>query len=255
MQSHFTACYTEVHNNRKGRVCSRRMRESLVSIPVSEVFEPKEGCPICRLRDTLEKRVVEYITGAAMMEPDVRIETNKQGFCFRHYQQMLGQRNRLSVALMLESHLDELEKQVFSGLPVIGKSAPRQGRSAGKAASSCFICDQVETTMQKMLATVCRLWEEQRDFRDLFATQEVLCLPHFSALTEAAASRMDKKSQPAFAQAAAQLCHRYLTVLRGDVSHFCKMFDYRNTGEDADWGQSKDAIERAVWWLTSRPLP
>lgn len=230
------------------------MRDSLVTIPVSEVFEPRQGCPLCRLRDTLEQRVVEYITGAAMMEPDIRIQTNKQGFCHHHYQQMLGQRNRLSVALMLESHLNELEKQVFAGLPIIGKSSSKQGLSAGQAADSCFVCQQVEVTMNKMLATVCRLWEEQRDFRDLFAEQEVLCLPHFSALVQASA-RMDKKRQPAFADAASALCRNYLTGLRQDVSHFCQMYDYRNTGEDADWGNSKDAIERAVWFLTSRELP
>ncbi len=45
------------------------MREDICTIPISEVFEPKEGCPICRMRDTLENRVTEYITGAAMMEP------------------------------------------------------------------------------------------------------------------------------------------------------------------------------------------
>lgn len=45
------------------------MRDDITSIPISEVFEPRDGCPICRLRNTLEDRVVEYITGAAMMEP------------------------------------------------------------------------------------------------------------------------------------------------------------------------------------------
>ena len=75
------------------------MRDDITSIPISEVFEPRDGCPICRLRNTLEDRVVEYITGAAMMEPDVRIETNKQGFCIDHYRMMLKKRNRLGVAL------------------------------------------------------------------------------------------------------------------------------------------------------------
>ena len=28
------------------------------------------------------------------------------------------------------------------------------------------------------------------------------------------------------------------------------MFDYRN--KNGDWGNSKDAIERAMWFLTSR---
>ena len=84
------------------------MRDNIYTIPVSEVFEPKCGCPICRMRDMLEKRCIEYIMGAAMMEPDIRIETNKAGFCTDHFQMMLGQKNRLSLALMLESHLAEL---------------------------------------------------------------------------------------------------------------------------------------------------
>lgn len=228
------------------------MRDDITSIPVSEVFEPRDGCPICRMRDMLEDRVVEYITGAAMMEPDVRIETNKQGFCFPHYQQMLKRRNRLGVALMLESRLAELDKQVFAGLPLIGKSGRKQGRDADAAAHSCFICRQVDWAMARMLETVCRLWENERDFRRLFEEQPALCLPHFSALAAVARDKMSKKAAPDFEKAAAALCRNYLSALRDDVSHFCKMFDYRNTGEDADWGNSKDAIERAVWWLTTR---
>ena len=227
------------------------MREDITSIPVSEVFESKDGCPICRMRDLLEKRVVDYITGAAMMEPDVRIETNRLGFCYDHYAMMLGQRNRLSVALTLESRLDELEKQVFAGLPVFGKSS-KQAKSAGQASSTCFVCQQVDWAMERMLATVCRLWESERDFRQLFEQQPVLCLPHFSLLVDKAAGCMSKKNAPDFSKAAALLCHQYLQELRGDVAHFCKMFDYRNNGQDADWGNSRDSIERAVWFLTSR---
>ena len=65
------------------------MRESLLTIPISEIFEPKSGCPVCRMRDMLEGRTVEYIMGAAMMEPDVRIETNRAGFCHTHLMQMM----------------------------------------------------------------------------------------------------------------------------------------------------------------------
>ena len=30
------------------------MREDICSIPISEIFEPKDGCPFCRMRDMLE---------------------------------------------------------------------------------------------------------------------------------------------------------------------------------------------------------
>jgi ribosomal protein S14 len=228
------------------------MRYDITNIPVTEVFEEGDGCPICRLRNKLEDRAVEYITGAAMMEPDIRIETNKQGFCLDHYRMMLKRKNRLSVALMLESHLDEMEKQVFAGLPLVGKGSRKQAKSAGKAAETCYVCGQLDGAMEKMLATVCRTWEAQGEFRQLFEKQDCLCLPHFSALVEAAAGSMSKKEQPYFAKAASKLAHNYLTELRGDVHHFCEMYDYRNTGEDADWGNSKDSIERAIWYLTTR---
>ena len=228
------------------------MREDITSIPVSEVFEPKDGCPICRMRNLLERRVAEYITGAAMMEPDVRIETNKLGFCFDHYRLILKQRNRLGVALMLESHLAELEKEVFEGLPLLGKRADKQAKSASQRTKTCFLCRQVDWAMERMLATVCRLWEQERDFRNLFDEQQALCLPHFSLLVETAEKSMSKRNQPEFAKAAASLAHNYCTEVHGDVAHFCKMFDYRNNTEDADWGNSRDSVERAIWFLTSR---
>ena len=40
------------------------------------------------------------------------------------------------------------------------------------------------------------------------------------------------------------------TTVEADVTHFCRMFDYRN--KDGDWGNSRDAIERAIAYLTGR---
>jgi hypothetical protein len=164
---------------------------------------------------------------------------------------MLKKKNRLSIALMLESHLDEMEKQVFAGLPLVGKGSRKQAKSAGKAAETCYVCAQLDGAMEKMLATVCRTWEAQRDFRALFEKQDCLCLPHFSALVAAAGGSMSKKAQPEFAKEASKLARSYLTTLREDVHHFCRMYDHSNAGSN-DWGNSKDSIERAIWYLTTR---
>ncbi|MBO5928479.1 MAG: hypothetical protein J6Q42_00480 [Clostridia bacterium] len=228
------------------------MRADITNIPISEVFEPKEGCPICRMRNMLEKRMAEYITGAAMMEPDVRIETNRLGFCIDHFRDIMKQRNRLGVALILESHLAEIEQDVFQGVPIFGKSGKKQAKDAEKQQKTCFICQQVDWAMERMLATVCRLWENEDDFRQLFSEQEALCLPHFSLLVQTAETAINKKHIGDFSKAASALSKQYMTTLQEDISHFCKMFDYRNSGEDADWGNSRDAVERAVWFLTSR---
>jgi hypothetical protein len=42
----------------------------------------------------------------------------------------------------------------------------------------------------------------------------------------------------------------YLKSLSEDLKKYCSMSDYRNSGADADWGNSKDSIERTVEFLT-----
>ncbi len=225
------------------------MRDDITSIPISEIFETQDGCPICRMRDLLEKRVVEYITGAAMMEPDVRKETNKLGFCYTHYEQLLKQHNHLGVALMMESHLDSLQKRIFGG---VFHDAGKQGKAATEAMSTCFVCARVEKNMEQMSDNLCKLWEREREFRDTFAAQPTLCLPHYALLMEAAGRTMSKRTRGDFGDAASKLAKEELANLRADVHHFCEMFDYRNSGENADWGTSKDAVERCVHFFTSR---
>ena len=56
------------------------MQETICTIPINDIFAETDGCPICRMYKMIEKQYVEYITGAAMMAPDVRVETNKKGF-------------------------------------------------------------------------------------------------------------------------------------------------------------------------------
>ena len=218
-----------------------KMKKDICSIPISDVFEPKSGCPICRLHNMLEQRMIEYTLGASLMEPDVRIETNRLGFCSHHFEKLLGQRNRLGLALILESHLEGVQKSAFSS--AFSKSKP---------IDSCFICDNILVYIDRMLDTLYILYNKENDFRRLFEEQQCLCLPHYHLLMKKAKADIDKKLQSKFANECERLSSGYLKELIGDVHHFCSMFDYRNNSEDADWGNSKDAIERAVWYLTSR---
>ena len=63
---------------------------------------------------------------------------------------------------------------------------------------------------------------------------------------------LGKKEYPAFKELVLSLLDRHLESVGGDVSHFCKMFDYRNAGPNADWGNSRDSIERAILALSTR---
>ena len=88
-----------------------------------------------------------------MMEPDVRQDTNRLGFCFTHYQQLMMQNNRLSLGLMLNSHLEELRGNIFEKK---GLFAPKDAKAkkAGAIGDTCFVCSKVQWGIDHMLETV-----------------------------------------------------------------------------------------------------
>lgn len=225
------------------------MRDDICTIPVSEVFEEVDGCPICRMRDTVEKRIVEYILGDAMMEPDVRIETNKVGFCEHHYTQMLSRRGRLQLALMLQTHIDEINNTVFTKNPLV--SASKKADKASKISESCFICDKIEYGISRMIETIYLCYENERDFRTLFDKQECFCLPHFERLI----SGIDKKKMRHYggdmAKSLTEITKNYSKSLYDNISQYCKIYDYRSNKEE----QSKEcleSVEKTVAFLNGR---
>lgn len=226
------------------------MRDSILTIPISEILEPREGCPICRMRDMLEQRTFEYIMGAAMMEPDVRIETNRAGFCHTHFQQMMKQKNRLSLALMLQTHLEEVDRQLFSRKKLF---EPKNARKAklSQINESCFVCEKVDWGMERLMRTFFEM-SSHSDIKQLLSEQEYICLPHFDLLQSLAPAYLQKYELDSFNKLISSLTENYIAVLYKDVSQYCSMYDYRNTGKDADWGNSRDSIERAVKFLVSR---
>lgn len=226
------------------------MREDICTIPVSEGFEPKDGCPLCRMRAIAQKRVIDFIMGAAMMEPDVRIKTNEMGFCREHFAEMRKANNRLSLALMLDSHLIELKKDIFGEGKLIKPSPKKSAYRAVRVEQTCFVCDKMNIGMERMLDTVYRTYERDKEFRALFADQTEFCLPHYSMLVSNIPDNMNKDRAKELCSAAREITVKYLDELNGDVRHFCDMFDYRNSGDDADWGNSKDSIERTTAFLT-----
>lgn len=224
------------------------MREDICSIPISEIFEPMDSCPFCTMRDMLEDRMATYITGAAMMEPDVRVQTNKLGFCKTHFDQILLRGSRLSVALILESLLAETEKDILDKKTPIKKIVQK----AKERENSCFVCENIEKNMLNLSRNVLVIWQSEADFRELYSKQTHICTSHYSMIMELALKHMNKKNIPAFTAITHSLCQKYMDEVKGDVTHFCRMFDYRNAG--GDWGNSRDSIERAIEFLTARKL-
>ena len=123
--------------------------EKIYTIPVNEAFEasaadPACGCPFCTLYRKLEENELDLILGASMMEPDVRIKTNEQGFCKTHYDMMFTRKNRLGMALMLESHLAEIKKEVTGGGFSLKGVGTDQMKRLEKLENTCYVCGRIE---------------------------------------------------------------------------------------------------------------
>lgn len=226
------------------------MRSDICSIPIEDIFEPKDGCPICRMKSMLEDRLLEYTLGASMMEPDTRIETNKKGFCPEHYEMMFQRRNKLSLALILSTHLEEIQKKVYGENRIIKPSVGKSSKGS-RISDTCFICEHLDASMDALLNNLIKHYEKDFDFRKIFAEQDTICFPHFILLSEYADKIGDKKIRRQFRETASDISKRTLDELKNDINKFCEMFDYRNNTEDADWGNSKDSIERTISWLSS----
>ena len=222
------------------------MNEKIYTIPLNEEFSKTCGCAMCRLYNNLEKTELETILGAAMMEPDVRIKTNKLGFCKTHYDMMFEMKYRLGLALMLESHLDTLKQDL--SLDIISKIFNLdKTKRLGALEESCYVCEKVDFHYGKMISNLFYLYEQDMEFRKKIESQPYICLPHFKLLLERAKDEMSKKWYVEFKNTLENINKNYLTELKDDVTLFCRKFDYRY--DDEPWGNSKDSVERSIKFL------
>ncbi len=224
------------------------MREDICTIPVSEAFEENDGCAVCRMKHTVEERILDYIMGAAMMEPDIRIETNRLGFCERHLKMMMARRGRLQLALMLETHTKELHNNVFKG--GLFASRVKRAEKAREKMCSCFVCEKIDWGFRRMKDTIYRTYETDRDFRSIFDGQDFFCMEHYADLVSGSSKKNMKRWGDEFQEVLEKRAGDYLLSLSNDLKHYCSMYDYRNSGADADWGNSKDSIERTYEFFT-----
>lgn len=240
------------------------MQYHLDTIPVWDALKAHSVCPVCLLSNKLEADRIQYYLGGSVMEPDIRIQVNKKGFCPRHQQLLYEQKNKLGHALMMLSHTDEvlegLNKSIdkLSGTDKPGKKAllfskDRQGQmsvereSAGMlhiTSAGCVICDAVNEHMNRYNYTFLHLFKNDTSFKQEFSRSDGLCLEHTAVLIQFAAEQFDPGLCREFALVSLRLLKDKLSGVREDLYWFTQKFDYRN--QDKPWGNSKDALERVI---------
>ena len=64
------------------------MPEILYEIPVNDIFDRPCECPVCAMKKKLDDDEVAFAMGPSYMEDDIRLTTDKIGFCAHHMQMM-----------------------------------------------------------------------------------------------------------------------------------------------------------------------
>ena len=236
------------------------MKYTLDTAPVLEAYKENCECPLCRLRILNEDSYIESMLSSAYMEPTYRLRTNEIGFCQRHFELMYNRRNRLGVALMTHTHMQEVIKSVEEMLG--GPSAKRsgllsslRGGKGGKNADGlpqkirarmegCFICEQMGNSIDRYAYTIAQLYFSNTEFKAMFDQSKGFCLPHLALVLEMAEKTLSADQFAKFREAVTAVEIPNLKRVESELEWFTLKFDYRNT--DKPWGNSKDAPERAI---------
>lgn len=239
------------------------MREQIYTIPLNEAFEKDSECPFCELQKKLEAEVLDYVLGPSYMEEDIRTETNKLGFCRYHYEKIFNAKNRLGAALMVSTHMlkvnDDLEKLLDEE-----KAEKPRGFLKKKNAESpflkyseelqggCYACKRESGRMDSYFYTFFYLWKTEEEFRQKVASCKGFCIEHLARIIDESRSRLGAADRQAMLDTVIPLQKENMKRVKEELDWFVKKFDYRF--HDEPWGNSKDALERAILKLSGTLL-
>jgi len=229
------------------------LKEKLYTIPVNDAFDEDCECPVCSMRKSLESNAIDFTMGPSYMEDDVRGATSRLGFCENHLTLLYKHQNRLGLALILKSHMDKIIKDTEM-LSEAKLSAPSFFKKKSEKAeivsyldkleASCYICDKINNTFERYIATIFHLYRHEETFRKKFNSSKGFCTQHYKILYSAATKYLRGEEQNRFRKKLNNLYLDNMKRVRDDLSWFIDKFDYRYANEP--WKNSKDALPRAL---------
>lgn len=235
------------------------MKEKLYTIPLNDAVNANDECPLCFVRKDVENDQLDYVLGscASYMESDMREKTDIAGFCQRHFKDMFDFGNTLGNGWILKTHylrmISEMESAFNSYTP--GKVSFKDKLKGNKVSNSivdwvrnkeesCFICKEVEKIYKCYLDTFFYLYKNDSEFKNKIKNSKGFCITHFGDLCEMADEKLSEAELNEFYSIMKPLMIDNMKRMQGDVAWLVEKFDYQN--KDADWKNSKDAIQRGM---------
>ena len=264
------------------------MKEKLYTIELTDAVKSGDECLFCWLERKLEQENLEFVLGSSYMESDVREKPSEKGFCRQHTKMMYDYGNTLGNAWILKSRMEHMNREfqvqmgqygkgkirkssLFAAMTdrVHGKTAARAGGktaagigggNAGSGGASgvgqwliseekhCYICERMQEIYGRMLNTFVYMLREDAAFGELLMKSPGFCLHHFADVLEVCGKSLTPAEQEIWIPKLGELMEKNLDRIQEDIDWLIEKYDYRN--KDADWRQSKDAVQRTMQKLT-----
>ena len=225
---------------------------------------------MCTLESNTEKSYIDSFLGASVMEPDARVEVNERGFCPHHFTMLFNAQNRLGLALMAHTYLQETKKKFEQVSTKLCKDIAKSSSSSAalffskekhnpatefaqyikQHNSECVICERMHNTLNRYAYTVLHLWNTDPEFKAVLMSSRGFCLPHHATIIEIAKETMTNKKLEQWTKDILPIAVNALKLLEEELYWFTQKFDYRN--QDKPWGNSKDALPRTLQKLTGK---
>ncbi len=203
-------------------------------------FKPGCECPLCRIRNILEKRLVEQYLNDAVMEDFQRRMVNERGFCAHHTQMMLSRQNKLSLTLQHITRITTLKGKLE--VTADPKIALRQAEIFEHCGETCVICDGVEVNMVRYYKTVAEMFYAEPKFKETLLATGGFCFEHYGRLLRYAKFARGRKKD--YIYTLSKLQKDAVNKLLEDLNWFAAKHDYRNA--DKPWNGAETALVRSV---------
>jgi len=235
------------------------MKEQLYTIPLNDAVNAGDECPFCFVERSLEQDSLDFVLGscASYMESDVRALTDAQGFCREHFKKMFDYGNTLGNGWILKTHFmktrNDLDNEIKRFRPgKVSLADKLKGKTASNSIvnwvrareESCYVCRHSEEIYARYIDTFFVMFKDDENFRSRVAASKGFCITHFGDLCAAADAKLSGPQLDAFYEMIFPLMQKNLDRLQEDVNWLIEKFDYRNA--DADWKDSKDAVQRGM---------
>lgn len=229
------------------------MKEEIYAIPLWDAFRKGTECPLCEIQTDIEKKYIDrLLDGSTVMDVDFNKKLKDYTFCENHFNKLYEYPDKLGLALIvariLSYEMKDLEKMKKGSQPDSSFARMLFKRDSNennvRKDKECYLCGQIDKTIAEYVETLIKLWENNKEFRNLYESSKGFCLGHFHSVIKQSNMLTKKLAREEFVKVTFRIQQENMERLYEELDWFIKKFDYRYV--DEPWKTSRDSLYRSI---------